>query len=507
MTDPLSVQLEQLDEPQLSFGYGQILPDPKDGLFLFGPVAEASKPAEMRIGVIGTKQGIERYKKWVHLISGYIPAAKSEQHHLAFPGFEAAFRTKWPAEPIVKIEISGSELSSLIRISEGHERVFKTVDLFDRAIRRHLREEDAVPALWFVVIPDDVHRFCRPKSIIPAVERTQTNRRFSAKLARNFLAAPSMFSEDNSAAEPYQYEVDFHNQLKARLLDQKVVLQIVRESTLDPVGVNATRAKPRRLQDAANVAWNLSTTAFFKAGGRPWALAGVREDVCYIGLVFKKISTEGSAGNACCGAQMFLGSGDGVVFKGAVGPWYSETTAEFHLPEAKAKEIASLVLDAYRAKHGHPPKELFIHAKQFFSDTEWRGFTSAVGPETKLVGVRIQSSKEIKLFRMGKSPVLRGASLRLNDRKGYLWTIGFIPQLQTYPGREAPNPLMVEVTRGDADLGQVMKDVLGLTKLNFNACIYGDGIPVTLRFADDVGEILTAAPIDDLPPLPFKHYI
>lgn len=271
--------------------------------------------------------------------------------------------------------------------------------------------------------------------------------------------------------------------------------------------MNATSAKPRLLQDAANVAWNLSTTAFFKAGGKPWALAGVREDVCYIGLVFKKTDTAGSKGNACCGAQMFLGSGDGVVFKGAVGPWYSETTAEFHLPEENAREIASLVVEAYTAKHGHPPKELFIHAKQFFSEAEWRGFSSAVGPQTKLVGVRIQPSKEIKLFRRGKSPVLRGASLRLSDRKGYLWTVGFIPQLQTYPGREAPNPLMVEVTRGDADLDQVMRDVLGLTKLNFNACIFGDGIPVTLRFADDVGEILTAAPIDDLPPLPFKHYI
>jgi hypothetical protein len=48
---------------------------------------------------------------------------------------------------------------------------------------------------------------------------------------------------------------------------------------------------------------------------------------------------------------------------------------------------------------------------------------------------------------------------------------------------------------------------MGLTKLNFNSCIYGDGLPVTLRFADLVGEILTAGP--DVPdtPLPFRHYI
>ena len=93
------------------------------------------------------------------------------------------------------------------------------------------------------------------------------------------------------------------------------------------------------------------------------------------------------------------------------------------------------------------------------------------------------------------------------ERLGYLWTLGFVPELQTYAGREVPNPLVVEITRGTADLAVVMQDVLGLTKLNFNACIYGDGLPVTLRFASDVGEILTAAPLGDLPPLPFKHYI
>ena len=506
MTDPIQ-GLQILTEPLLQFGHGQMLPDPKDGLFLFGPMIDEAKPAEMRVGVIGTDEGIARYKKWVAQITGYIPAAKAEQHHLAFPGFEAAFKTKWPANPVATISISAAALSSTVRIPDGHERVYKTVDLFDQAIRKFLREEDSVPAVWFVVIPDDVHRFCRPKSIVPLPERTRTSQRFSARTARNFVQAPSMFAEDNAAAEPYRYEVDFHNQLKARLLDQKVVLQIVRESTIDPEGVNALGGKPRMLQDPANIAWNLSTTAFFKAGGRPWALAGVREDVCYIGLVFKKTDTAGSQGNACCGAQMFLGSGDGVVFKGAVGPWYSLTTSEFHLDEAKAKEIAGLVVEAYIAKHGRPPKELFIHAKQHFNEAEWRGFSSAVGPDTRLVGVRIQTTREIKLFRQGRSPVLRGTALTVSPRKGYLWTIGFVPDLQTYPGREAPNPLSIEVTKGDADLTQVMQDVLGLTKLNFNACIYGDGTPVTLRFADDVGEILTAAPIANLPPLPFKHYI
>jgi hypothetical protein len=89
----------------------------------------------------------------------------------------------------------------------------------------------------------------------------------------------------------------------------------------------------------------------------------------------------------------------------------------------------------------------------------------------------------------------------------YLWTRGYIPRLRTYPGREVPNPLTVEIRRGSADIEQVMRDVMSLTKLNFNGAEFCDGLPVTLRFADLVGEILTAGPITPHAPLPFKFYI
>lgn len=51
------------------------------------------------------------------------------------------------------------------------------------------------------------------------------------------------------------------------------------------------------------------------------------------------------------------------------------------------------------------------------------------------------------------------------------------------------------------------KDISALTKLNYNACIYADGVPVTLRFADKIGEILTASTDIKVPPIAFKYYI
>jgi hypothetical protein len=94
--------------------------------------------------------------------------------------------------------------------------------------------------------------------------------------------------------------------------------------------------------------------------------------------------------------------------------------------------------------------------------------------------------------------VLRGTAYIRSPRQAYLWTVGFVPRLQTYLGKEVPNPLFIDVCRGKAAIEQVLKDILALTKLNYNACQFGDGTAVTLKFADAVGEILTAGPVERL---------
>ncbi len=70
-----------------------------------------------------------------------------------------------------------------------------------------------------------------------------------------------------------------------------------------------------------------------------------------------------------------------------------------------------------------------------------------------------------------------------------------------------PNPLSIEIIRGESEIETVSKDVLALTKLNYNTCSYGDGLPVTLKFAESIGEILTAGKDVKSSVLPFKHYI
>lgn len=501
--------LKLMEEPKLAFGYGQTMVYPKDGSMLFGPLADARSPYEIRVGVIGTKMGHQRYRRWVKKINGYIPAEKSYVvHHSAYPGFETIFGCKWQESPICEIEIAEKSIKENLYLDNRYEAIFNTVGLYESEIKRYLREEEAHVDVWFVVIPEEIYKLGRPKSILPIDLKVESSYPISQKMARVLQIQPSLFSQDNEAAQLYKFHINFHNQLKARLLDVKAVLQVVRETSLTPEDFEINGRPLRRVQDLATLAWNLTTTTFFKASGRPWKLANVRDGVCYVGIVFKQDMTPFPSGNACCGAQMFLDSGDGLVFKGAVGPWYSKETKEYHLSREKASDLMRLVVNAYIRENAVPPKELFIHGRTRFNVEEWNGFTGVVPSETNLVGVRIKDESMMKLYGPGKESVLRGIALKQSRKKGYLWTRGYIPRLQTYPGRGVPNALSIEICQGDADLGQVMQDIMGLTKVNFNSCIYADGYPVTLRFADRVGEILTAMPLSqDFPPLPFKHYI
>jgi hypothetical protein len=506
-------RLIYVTEPRLRFGYGQALEDPRDGLTLFGPLDRGGVYG-VRGGVIGTAEGIRRFEKWVRVIQAPISDAESEAQALFrpfFPGFETVFGIPWSPTPQLQIGVDPVELNNCLHIADRHQRVYKTVDLFAKQILNAKRQEEQQIDVWFVVIPDDVHKYCRPKSVVEASLRQQEDLAVSSAEAKRFLKDPSLFAALNEAVETHRYEPDFHNQLKARLLLSEAPLQVIQESTLAPEDFLTPLGRPRRRVDKpSTVAWNVCSTAFYKASGRPWKLHYIRKGVCYLGLVFKRDDREGDTKKACCAAQMFLDSGDGVVFKGAVGPWYSPDNREYHLSGSSARDVVALALETYakRSEDGKPPRELFIHGRIRFNDEEWEGFTSACTSATRLVGVRIRRATHLKLFSRGDYPIARGLAYLQSHRDAYLWTVGFIPRLQTYIGKEVPNPIFVEICRGEASIVRVLSDVLALTKLNYNACVFGDGEPVTLKFADAVGEILTAAPLSAAtPPLPFKYYI
>lgn len=503
------IELIKIEEPKVLFGFNQKLEDPRDGLTIFGPL-EKLRPYGIISGVISTKEGLSKFKNFLAEIEKPIYNRDNITRPF-FPGFNSIFKMEWSPDKIFHINIEDSELGKCIYHEDVHSRTYETVSLFVDKIISAKKDEHPDINLWIVIIPDIVYETCRPQSKIKK-ELIQTPKKISKSRAKKLLREPELWDDFNKEAKPYDFEANFHNQLKARLLKHTLPTQIIRESTLAPQDYLNAFGLPKRdfSKIRGHLAWSISTAAFYKTGGKPWKLADIRKGVCYIGLVYKKDDRGFSPKNACCAAQMFLDSGDGFVFKGAVGPWYNPKYGDFHLSAEQATELIKMAVNTYESIEGSAPTELFIHARTRFNDKEWNGFKKGAGEQTNTVGVTIKDNGQIKIYRdSSKFPILRGLAYIVSPNSGFLWTMGFVPRLDTSLASEVPNPLFIEISKGTADIKQVMQDILSLTKLNYNACIYADGKPVTLRFADAIGDILTAAPISkgEVPPLSFKFYI
>lgn len=511
----IRTELLRLDEPTLEFRHGQQAVDPHRGLSLYGPYdADLSPTGPVTHGVVGTAEGIRRFADFAEALAHPIIGGgltdderrdpgmerqrlKHEALWPGFPGFRTAFASDWQRCPVTIGEIDVGAIDSALSNPDDHRRVREVVDLFLERIRI-ASEREQPPRVMLCVVPDRVWLHCRPHSRVAG----DTGERPSSKQIALRRSHGDLFGGYDP--EDYERSTDFRRQLKARALTYRMPVQIVLESTLslDP-------GRSRTLTPLTDRAWNLATALYYKAGGRPWRLAGARPGVCYIGMTFKRRHPDDDRNRtAACAAQMFLDTGDGIVFRGEAGPWYSPQTRDYTLGRAEARKLLQGVLDTYREQGGQPLTEVFLHAHSTIPRDDFAGFADACPPGTRIVGIRVRrASDTARLYRPGRYPVLRGTTWIVNDRTAFLWTNGFKPHLLTYDGWMVPAPIRIDIQHGTADIRQVAADILGLTKLNYNACRAGDAMPVTVKFSDRVGEILVSNPTVTERQSHFRYYI
>lgn len=518
----MKLKLQYYPEPKLTFGFNQKTTDPRDGLILFGP-HEPLSPFKVKAGVVATDEGLTAYKEFVEKINKPIFSTKTiygklkedEVARPSYPGFEAVFDIKWSPIPEIYKPLTQGFIDRFLQERQKKKRTQALVDLYLERIVHATNNEDVQVNIWFIVIPRNVYFKCKPGSAGKDLSSGTKKFLLSDQKGQSSLIFPGEENYIEELQRLVDTSSDFHHLLKARLIQEKITtpVQIILESTL------RFRDKYRNLpldeNMQAHLAWTQSTTMFYKFGNLPWKLADIRDGVCYLGLVFKKTNQILESSTVCSAAQMFLKDGDGSVFRGNIGLWQGKNEKEFHLNEPSSYDLLSMALDDYKDKWNKFPEELFIHGRAVFSDEEWTGFQRAVTErkaKTNLVGIVIKDTGGFKLFRdVENEPsnygVMRGMALKINDNEAYLITRGFIPRLNTATSLEIPNPLHIKITRGSADIDTVLKDVLALTKLNYNACIHGDGLPVTLRFSDTIGSILTATDNFKTEQRKFMYYI
>jgi len=156
--------------------------------------------------------------------------------------------------------------------------------------------------------------------------------------------------------------------------------------------------------------------------------------------------------------------------------------------EAARKIVEKSLAEFYAARRRYPER-LVIHKTSRYSQPEIQGFEEALSSLRIAYDLVSLTKAPLRLVRWGQYPVPRGAVYEFSESDAYLYTKGFVPDLQTYPGNHIPSPFWVQRPRGDSSMKTICSELLMLTKLNWNTADFCCGVPITLSFARNVGDV------------------
>jgi hypothetical protein len=460
-----------LDEPEMQFGRGAHV-DPRFGLLDFGPAdrtAEAA-PSTIPIGVVGTQETIEGVLRWLRRCRKPInpPADKRTSNFFPpFPGFTAdvGLESELTFDSRLQRSVPARALRNLAQLPTRDARLNAAVEL--------LLEE---------IIEIGEHGLARAILVCPPLDLLT--------LIKSAASATDT-DTDQDAERRNIGPSQLHDVLKAAAMRVGVPLQFVLPATYDPsLAAKQTTAtdRPRSQQDEATKAWNLHTALYYKAGGFPWSL--VRDahalDSCFIGISFYF----DNAGNlATSSAQVFDERGEGIIVRGG----QAKLSKGDRRPYLEAADAEKLLLDAlkrYRAEHHNLPARVVIHKSSRFRPEEIEGLQRAADTEriTDLELVAIGPSRT-RVSAHRHAP-LRGTHIVLDEGHQVLYTSGSVPFYEFYPGPYVPQPIAITLQQSEQSAEQHAREILALTKLNWNNSRLDGREPITMRAARSIGTIL-----------------
>lgn len=470
--------VELLPEPELEFGAGRHV-DIRFGLRNYGPITfdDPVAPHEIRLGIVGTAVTISGVKDWLAKCRNGVPAKVSKKPNLfpSFPGFnsEGCFRCEWVTSEKLEGTINPRLIESIIQTNVRDVGIPKLVELFIEECRR-LCEKSSIDVL-ICAPPQDMLAYTDHGTTIISEDTVDET------------ADPEPQDSEGNA----EVGTDFHDMLKAHGMSLPKPIQMVRPATYDETITHSThKGVVRRVQDPATRAWNFHTALYYKAGGTPWRLARSPSEYasCFVGVSFYRSRDKQRVFTSV--AQVFNERGEGMILRGGEAK-KSEDDRQHHLTREDMEALLHKGLTAFHREHKHWPARVVVHKTSAFNDDEMNGCDDALTKlhiaSRDLISI---SDSFIRLYRPGSYPPLRGTFLSLDDRNSVLYTRGSIDFYQLYPGMYVPRTLAFVSADVEQPAKTLAKEILALTKMNWNNTQFDAAYPITIKAARQVGAIL-----------------
>lgn len=472
------MKLEHIEEPRLIFARGKHI-CPRRGISAYGVFdqTQETRRSEINVGGVGSSECMEMLGGWIDRCKNGIdppPDARQENLKFAFCGFNkgAGFAAdiRFPSD--LSRPIKNSDISKIIAIKSRKERIEGAIELFYENIK-FLAQNRHVDVIVCVM----------PEPLFKAISSDEERK------------------EDNLEEPVPKEELNFRRALKARAMSLGKPLQLIRQVNLD-----ATKSAGQ--QDDATKAWNFCTALYYKSGPTiPWKLEqeGSRTSSCAIGIAFYRSRDRQTLCTSL--AQIFDELGNGLILRGTPVQIDKDDRAP-RLTAEQSYDLITAALNEYRVALRNFPARVVVHKSSNFTPDEIDGIELAARDLhiDAVDFVTILDSK-LRLFRDGDYPPFRGTLARLDDQKMLLYPRGSVWYYQTYPGMYVPSPIELRIVKSEESPLLIAKEILGLTKMNWNNTQFDGKYPVTLACARKVGEIMKYFSDADTPQIRYSYYM
>ena len=473
------MKLVHVNEPRLEFFEGMHV-CPRRGIAAYGVYDKGSLTRRTRIllGAIGTSKDLEVLSSLLDRMKSPISAEVDAHKGNLFPDFcgfnvGVGFHAEFAFNQDLGRPLRQLDIEKIGKIKDRTERINAAIDLYYEEIKFLAQNR-----------PVDVIVCVLSKAIFDAVSKD----------------AVSEGDEKLEESIEVQSELNFRRALKAKAMHLGKPLQLLRADSLVSGG--------KSQQDDATKAWNLATALYYKAGAtNPWRLEKTDNGTlsCALGIAFYRSRDKKTLNTSL--AQVFDELGNGLILRGT--PVHLDKGDRIpRLSEEQSYTLFKAALEEYRNAMRTYPGRVVVHKTSNFSDPEMSGFMSAASDlRIDTVDFVTVMASRLRRFRSGAYPPFRGTSLVLDDQRQLLYTRGSIWYYKTYPGMYIPQPLELRIVRSEQSPSFLAKEILGLTKMNWNNTQLDGKYPITLSCARKVGEIMKYLEEHDRPQIRYGYYM
>lgn len=473
------MRLIHIDEPRLQFAEGKHI-CPRRGIAAYGvyDMKSQSRRTQIHLGAVGITQDLEAFSALLERMSSSIDGAVETHKINLFPDFcgfneHTGFYSKLLFNEDLGRPLRKQDVERIAKVKTRTERLEEAINLYYGEIKFLAQNR-----------PVDVIACLLPKMLYEAVRKEE-----------------SIEDEERlEASVSVSAEMNFRRALKACSMHLGKPLQLLRSESL------ASGAKGQ--QDDATKAWNLASALYYKAGAtNPWRLEkdAARPQSCALGVAFYRSRDKKTLNTSL--AQVFDELGNGLILRGT--PVHLEKGDRVpRLTEDQAYALFKAALEEYWNALRNFPARVVVHKTSNFTDAEMDGFVQAAN-ELRIDTVDFVTvmDSRLRLFRNGNYPPYRGTLLELDERRQLLYTRGSNWYYKTYPGMYIPQPLELRVVRSEQSPAFLAREVLGLTKMNWNNTQFDGKYPITLSCARKVGEIMKYLDETDRPQIRYGYYM